>query len=505
MSLYNSIVKLCLSKNLIHVNQSLKYPQEIQFDVLNKLLKKAKNTKFGKEYNFAEIIKKGPKAFAEEVPLNQYEGLKPYIQEVANGAKDILWPGAPKWFAMSSGTTDDRSKYIPVTEDALQKCHFRGGVDVLAKHLSNFPDTTIFKGKSLVIGGSRQINRMGSDAFCGDLSAILISNLPQWVKMRRTPREEIALLESWEEKLEKMSQQIIKEDVTSVSGVPSWTLVLFKKILEITGKNDISEIWPNLTMFQHGGVEFTPYRAQYQKIISNPKMRYVETYNASEGFFAFQNDPNSLDMLLMLDLGIYYEFIDMEEFFDENRKAIPLSEVKTGVNYAIVISTNGGLWRYIIGDTVEFTSIRPYKIKITGRTKHFINAFGEELVMDNASKSIEYASRVTGADISNYTAAPVYMGDDNKGAHQWLIEFNVQPDDISKFAQALDFKLKQVNSDYEAKRFKDLSLQAPQIIIARPGLFSDWLKSKGKLGGQNKVPRLSNKRDLIDQLLKLNN
>ncbi|MBR4215145.1 MAG: GH3 auxin-responsive promoter family protein, partial [Bacteroidales bacterium] len=331
-----------------------------------------------------------------------------------------------------------------------------------------------------------------------------ISNLPYWVRKRRTPGLDIALMENWDEKLLKMAQVVAKENVTSISGVPSWTLVLFRKILEITGKNNISEVWPNLNLFMHGGVSFKPYRAQYEKLIPNNNITYLETYNASEGFFAFQNEQDKDDMLLMLDYGIYYEFIPMSEFDSPNRKAIPLCDVKTGINYAMVISTNGGLWRYIIGDTVEFTSVRPYKIHITGRTKHFINAFGEELVEDNASRAIRLASNATGADVKDYTAAPVYMQTQKRGCHQWLIEFNIMPNDLDTFANILDNELKRLNSDYDAKRYKDLSLTAPEITLARQNLFDDWLRSKGRIGGQNKIPRLENNRDLIEQLLAMN-
>ena len=405
---------------------------------------------------------------------------------------------------MSSGTTDDRSKYIPITTDSLHKCHFNGGRDVVSVYLKDFPKTNLFSGKTLAIGGSRQINRLGEGSFCGDLSAVLISNLPYWVRKRRTPGLEIALMENWDEKLEKMAQVVSKENVTSISGVPSWTLVLFRKILEITGKNNISEVWPNLSLFMHGGVSFKPYRAQYEKLIPNSNITYLETYNASEGFFAFQNEQDKDDMLLMLDYGIYYEFIPMTEFDSPYRKAIPLCDVKTGVNYAMVISTNGGLWRYIIGDTVEFTSVRPYKIHITGRTKHFINAFGEELVEDNASRAIRLACNATGADIKDYTAAPVYMQTQKRGCHQWLIEFNIMPNDMDTFGNILDNELKRLNSDYDAKRYKDISLTAPEITIARQNLFDDWLRSKGRIGGQNKIPRLENNRSIIDELLKMN-
>ena len=504
MSLTNTFISLFLRHNFNRVELYKKYPDETQFKMFNTLIKKALKTEFGRQYGFDEILKNGPSEFSKRVPVNPYENLKPYIERVAKGEQNILWPQKTGWFAMSSGTTDDRSKYIPITKDSLKKCHFDGGQDVLSVYLKQFPNTTAFSGKALAIGGSRQVNRLGKEIFCGDLSAVLISNLPSWVRKRRTPDIEIALMENWDKKIEAMAQAVSKEDVTSISGVPSWTLVLMRKILEITGKENISQVWPNLNLFMHGGVSFKPYRSQYEKLIPSEKMVYLETYNASEGFFAFQNEQDKDDMLLMLDNGIYYEFIPMSEFYNPDRNAIPLCEVKTGINYAIVITTNGGLWRYIIGDTVEFTSVRPYKIKITGRTKHFINAFGEELIEDNAARAIRAASNVTGADIKDYTAAPVYMETDKRGRHQWLIEFNIPPNDMNVFVKTLDFELKKLNSDYDAKRYKDISLTEPEITVARENLFEDWLRKKGRIGGQNKIPRLENNRDIIDEMLEMN-
>ena len=368
MSFTNTLISLFLRRNYNRVELYKKYPDETQFKMFNTLIKKALKTEFGKQYGFDAVLKNGPAEFADRVPLNPYENLKPYIGRVAKGGQNILWPDKTQWFAMSSGTTDDRSKYIPITRESLKKCHFDGGQDVLSVYLKQFPNTTAFSGKALAIGGSRQVNKLGDGIFCGDLSAVLISNLPSWVRKRRTPDIEIALMENWDKKIEAMAQAVSREDVTSISGVPSWTLVLMRKILEITGKENISQVWPNLNLFMHGGVSFKPYRSQYEKLIPSGKMVYLETYNASEGFFAFQNEQDKDDMLLMLDNGIYYEFIPMSDFYSPDRKAVPLCDVKTGVNYAIVITTNGGLWRYIIGDTVEFTSVRPYKIKITGRT-----------------------------------------------------------------------------------------------------------------------------------------
>ncbi len=504
MPLLNSIFSRFSTKRINQIELFRKYPVNVQRDVFFKLLERSKNTYWGKKYNYKNI--KTFEEFKKYVPLQSYESLKPYIDRIQKGEKKILWDGEVKWFSKSSGTTSDKSKFIPVSKEALEDCHFRGGKDVLALYNVINPNTQIFKGfgKGLVIGGSQQINKFNNEMYYGDLSAVLIENLPFWVHFIRTPNISIALMDEWEEKIEQMAHATIKENVTNISGVPSWTLVLIKRILEITGKNNLTEVWPNLELFIHGGVSFTPYRKYFQELIPSDKMNYVETYNASEGFFAVQDNPNTDDMLLMLDLGIFYEFIPMEEIDKDSPKTLQLEEVEVGKNYAIVISTNGGLWRYVIGDTIKFTSKFPFKIKITGRTKHFINAFGEELIIDNAEKALQQACDLTKAVIREYTAAPIYMSNENKGGHEWIIEFEKVPDDLKHFTELLDRGLKAQNSDYEAKRYKSLSLQMPKVHIAKKNLFYDWLKNKGKLGGQHKVPRLANKRDYIDELLDMN-
>jgi hypothetical protein len=422
-----------------------------------------------------------------------------------SGKPDVLWPGEVRWFAKSSGTTGDKSKFIPVTKDNLEDCHFRGGKDTLALWMDNNPDSGIFLGKSLVVGGSLQVSDMNSEAYFGDLSAVLLQNMPSIAHWLRTPDLSIALMDEWEEKLEKMAEHTIRENVTSLAGVPSWTLILLKKVLEQTGKDNIADVWPNLEVFMHGGVNFTPYRDQYMSIIHSASMKYMETYNASEGFFGIQDDPDSSDMMLMLDYDIYFEFSPAEEIGTGNEKALPLRDVETNRNYAMVISTSSGLWRYLIGDTIRFSSLKPVKFKITGRTKHFINAFGEELIIDNAESALSKACQGTGAAITDYTAAPVYMSEGSSARHQWLIEFSKPPENPGFFTELLDNALKAVNSDYEAKRYRNIALLAPEVIILRNGTFYNWLKQKGKLGGQHKVPRLSNDRSIADEILEINN
>ena len=421
------------------------------------------------------------------------------------GEKNLLWPGETKWFAKSSGTTHDKSKFIPVSKDSIEGVHIRGGRDVLALYLKNYPESGILSGKSLTLGGSHKVNNFNNNSYYGDLSAIIIENIPFWTEFYRTPSTQISLLEEFEEKIEKIIEHSLSENVTSFAGVPSWYLVLLKRVLEVTGKSNILEVWPNLEVFTHGGVKFDPYREQYEKLIPGKQMHYMETYNASEGFFGIQDEPDKKDMLLMLDYGIYYEFIPMEEFRSNNYPVVvSLQKVEIGKNYAMVITTNGGLWRYVIGDTIRFTSKVPFKFIITGRTKHFINAFGEELIIDNAEKAFEIACERTGAIISEYTGGPIYMKDNQKGAHEWVIEFEKFPNDLDHFISLFDGALKTINSDYEAKRHKSLSLEMPHIVLAHKGLFYEWMKRRGKMGGQNKIPRLSNDRQYLDELIELN-
>jgi len=498
MPLIKGIVSWLTIKRMNEIELFRKYPWNVQYDQLNYLLKTAKDTEWGLKYNFKEIT--SHKEFADAVPLQEYNDIKPYVDHLREGEKDLLWPGEVKWFAKSSGTTNDKSKFIPVTQEALDDCHFRGGKDVMFYYEYQYPENRIFKGKGLIIGGSHKINNFNNDSYFGDLSAILIENMPFYADFLRTPKTSIALMDNWEEKLEQMAHATINENVTSISGVPSWTMVLIKRILEITGKSNLLEVWPNLELFIHGGVNFAPYAAQYKRLIPSDNMHYLETYNASEGFFGIQDNPHDKSMLLMLDYGIFYEFIPMSEFGKPNAKALTIKEVETGVNYALVISTNGGLWRYIIGDTVKFTQTYPHCFIITGRTRHFINAFGEELIVENAEKALKIACEKTGALINEYTAAPIYMNLNNQGAHEWLIEFEKQPEDLKYFTYILDDALKSVNSDYEAKRFNNYTLNMPIVRSVEKGTFYNWLDKKNKLGGQHKIPRLSNDRIYIDEI-----
>ena len=505
MGLINKIVSKVTSKRLQQIDFYRKNPEEVQNNVLFDLINKAQNTEFGIEHNFSNIVKnKSLSDFRKNIPLSHYEDLQPYVDRIIKGERNLLWQGENKWFAVSSGTTSSKSKYIPISKDSLELCHFRGGRDIMAMYSAMFPETDVFKGRILAVGGSQQVNSFGSKQYYGDLSAVLLENMPLWLKFLRTPSHSTVLMSEWEEKIEKMAKETIKTRVTNISGVPSWTLVLLKRILEITGKNNLIDVWPNLELFVHGGVSFTPYRNEYKKIIQSSSMNYLEIYNASEGFFAIQDDLKDPGMLLTLDNGVFYEFIPPENILDENPKSYTVEDVEIGKNYAIVISTNAGLWRYVIGDTVKFTSKHPHKIVITGRIKHFINAFGEELIIDNAENALKIACDKTGATIKEYTAAPIFMKENSTGGHEWLIEFNQKPDNFENFCKILDDSLKAVNSDYEAKRHKNMALQTPVIHIAKDGVFYKWLAGRGKLGGQNKIPRLANNRDYIEPLLELN-
>lgn len=502
MPVINSIVKWVNFKRNYQIDLFKKHPLEVQYEVLFELLNKASNTEFGLAHNFKGI--RSMKEFREQVPIQGYEDIKPTVERMMLGEKNLLWPGETKWFAKSSGTTNDKSKFIPVSKDSLEDVHIRGGRDVLAIYLKNYPNSGVLSGKALTLGGSHKVHNYNNNCYYGDLSAILIENIPFWTDFYRTPSTEISLLEEFQEKIEKIILYSIDENVTSFAGVPSWYLVLLKKVLEVTGKNNILEVWPNLEVFTHGGVKFEPYREQYEKLIPSADMHYVETYNASEGFFGIQDEPEQKDMLLMLDYGIYYEFIPMDEFRSNRLNAIALEDIEIGKDYAMVITTNGGLWRYMIGDTICFTCKNPFKFVITGRTKHFINAFGEEVIIDNAEKAFHIACERTGAIISEFTGGPIYMKSNQKGAHEWIIEFEKEPNDLDHFILLFDGALKTINSDYEAKRHKNLSLELPHLVVAKKGLFLEWMKIRGKVGGQNKIPRLSNDRQYLDPLLELN-
>lgn len=502
MNLTSIVNKLYFQPRRRELERYINKGEEMQHEILQYLVKRGKDTEYGRKYLFSTINNYND--FAQNIPLNTYEELKGYIDRMRHGERNILWPGQVKWYAKSSGTTNDKSKFIPITHEGLQNVHYQGGKDVLTYYLSNNPNSKLFSGKGLILGGSHSPNYNFSNSLVGDLSAILIENINPLANLVRVPSKEVALLSDFEVKRDRMAKEVISQNVTNISGVPSWMLSVLLRVMELSGKKHLQEVWPNLEVFFHGGISFTPYREQYEQLISKQDMQYMETYNASEGFFGIQDDPNDKSMSLMLDYGVYYEFLPMDEFESEKPNIVPLEGVEIGRNYAIIISTVCGLWRYEIGDTIQFTSLRPYKFVITGRTKYFINAFGEELIMDNAEKGIEAACKATGAQISDYTAAPIFMDSNAKCRHQWLIEFTKMPNSISDFERILDSKLQEINSDYEAKRFHDVTLQQLEVVVARKNLFNDWLKLKGKLGGQHKIPRLSNSRKNIDQMLAMN-
>lgn len=497
------IISKVFDSRLKEIDLYASRPGDIQHRVLTRLLGQAANTEWGKKYDYKTI--RNYDTFKDRLPVQTYDEVKPYVERLRAGEQNLLWPSEIRWFAKSSGTTNDKSKFLPVSKEALQDIHYRGGKDAAALYFRINPESRFFSGKGLILGGSLSPNLNSNHSMVGDLSAILIQNVSPAINFIRVPSKKIALMDEWESKIEAITNSTINVDVTNLSGVPSWYLVLIKRILAKTGKQSLEEVWPNLEVFFHGGVAFTPYREQYKQVIHKPDMHYVETYNASEGYFGTQNDPSDPAMLLMIDYGIFYEFMPLEEVGKEHPRTYCLEEVELNKNYALIISTSCGLWRYMIGDTVKFTSKNPYKFVITGRTKHFINAFGEELIVDNAEQGLIKACAATGAQVSEYSAAPVFMDEQAKCRHQWLIEFAKMPDSIEKFAAILDATLKEVNSDYEAKRWKDIALQPLEVITARKGLFHEWLAKKGKLGGQHKVPRLSNNREYIEDMLALNN
>lgn len=477
-------------------------PVAAQREVLQDLVTTAQYTQFGHQYNFEKLF--NIRDFKSTVPVREYDDFKPYIERMMLGEENILWPTPVKWFAKSSGTTSDRSKFIPVSEESLKDGHYKASKDVLTLYYNNFPASDLLTGKGLVIGGSHTVNQLNDEIQFGDLSAVLMQNAPFWSNWIRTPDLSIALLDEWENKIEKLAESTIKENVTSISGVPTWSLVLFRRILELTGKKTMSEVWPQMELYLHGGVSFVPYREQFEQIIGK-SINYLEMYNASEGFFAAQDKPGEDGMLLFADHGTFYEFMPTEEYGKPYPKTVGLNKVVTGKNYAVIISTNGGLWRYIVGDTIQFTSLEPYRVKVSGRLKHFINAFGEELIVDNTDKAIAQACEQTGAVVNEYTAAPIYFSHSDNGAHEWLIEFEKDPANLNDFVYELDTALKNLNSDYEAKRHRNITLRLPFVHPVPKGTFHEWMRSKGKLGGQHKVPRLSNDRDYVEEILRFKN
>lgn len=503
MSLTNIAEKLFFRARQHELERHFNDAEAMQAEVLDYLVARGKNTEYGRNHLFGTI--KGYEDFAQNIPVNTYEELKEDIDRMRHGESNVLWPGQVKWYAKSSGTTNDKSKFIPVSADGLKQIHYQGGKDVVAFYLENNPASRVLDGKALILGGSHSPNYNLTDSLVGDLSAILIENINPLANLIRVPKKQTALLSDFEVKRDRIAHETLRSNVTNLSGVPSWMLSVLVRVMELSGKQHLEEVWPNIEVFFHGGIAFTPYREQYKKLITKSSMHYMETYNASEGFFGIQNELSDPAMLLMLDYGVFYEFIPMDEYGSDNPTVVPLAGVEVGKNYAMVISTSCGLWRYVIGDTVSFTSKNPYKFVITGRTKYFINAFGEEVIMDNAEKSLDAACKQTGAEVLEYTAAPVFMDDKARCRHQWLIEFSKEPADMNEFAYLLDAKLQSINSDYEAKRFHDITLQQLEVVKAKPGLFSEWLKKKGKLGGQHKIPRLSNSRKNIDELLEMNN
>lgn len=500
--LFNSIASWLLKKRFHQIELFVKYPGEVQQEVLMQLLSFASDTEMGKKYGFDGIL--SYETFKNRVPITSYEEIEPAIERTRKGEQNIFWPTNIKWFAKSSGTTNAKSKFIPVSSEALEDCHYKSGKDLLCLYLNNNENSQLFTGKSLRLGGSKELYK-DNDTFFGDLSAILIDNMPFWAELSSTPSNRVSLMSEWETKLKAIIQESTQENVTSLAGVPSWMLVLLNNVIEETGKDHLFQVWENLEVYFHGGVNFNPYKDQFKKLLPRKSFNYYEVYNASEGFFAIQDRNNSDELLLMLDYGIFYEFIPMDNYGLPEQKVVPLWEVEKDKNYAIVITTNAGLWRYRIGDTLRFTSIIPYRIKITGRTKHHINVFGEELIIENAEEALRSICIKTEAQIKDYTAGPIFMEGKEKGGHEWIIEFRKPPENIAYFIELLDNALKSLNSDYEAKRYNNTTLRMPKVHVARENLFYDWLKSKDKLGGQHKIPRLSNKREYVDELLRMNN
>ena len=498
MGLANFVIKKFIKKRIPQIKRFNNYPHDVQHEQFRHLIRRAQDTEWGKKYEYSSITE--IEQFKDRVPVSDYDDLKPLINRMINGEQNILWPSRINWFAQSSGTTSDKSKFLPISKEGLRKCHFQGSYDLIALYAHNNPATKLFDGKSLIMGGSHQVSKMNNNAYCGDVSAVMMQNMSYIASFFRTPDLSTSLMANWEEKIEKMAWETIEQNVTNIAGVPTWTLVLIKRLFEIKGKNNLLDIWPNLELYIHGGVNFKPYYEEFKKLIPSNDMCYLEAYNASEGFFSLQDQLFADEMLLMLDYGIFYEFCPLGELEKDQPKTYQLHEVETDVNYALIISTNCGLWRYKVGDTVKFTSLNPFRIQVSGRIKHFINAFGEEVMIHNTENAIAQACHETGATVKEYSVAPIYLSESSKGGHEWLIEFEEEPEELEQFRQILDRALQNSNSDYEAKRYKNLALQLPVIHPMPKGTFYNWLKSKGKLGGQHKVPRLANDRQYVEEI-----
>lgn len=503
MNLFSNLVSTYLKLRLSKIRHYTEHPHEVQEELLRQLLAMAAGTEFGRKHGFEGI---GDRAgFAANVPVTDYEAFRPWIDRTIGGEKNLIWPSDIRWFAKSSGTTSGRSKFIPVSRESLETCHLRGPRDLMCLYAHNNPGTRVFSGKSLILGGSQKLSTENNDVHIGDVSAVMMMNQPPLATLLRTPPLSVALLDDWEEKIDRMARTTPAQHITLLAGVPTWTLVLGRRILEITGKEHLGQVWPGLELYVHGGVNFEPYRSLFEALIPDRQCRFYQTYNASEGFFAFQSGNDDQDMLLALNNGVYYEFIPRGHYDDEDPPVLGLEDIRAGEQYALVITTNAGLWRYKPGDTVQVTSVNPYRIRVSGRTKQFVNAFGEEVIVENADEAVRRACLDTGALLRDYTMAPVYFGKEGaRGAHQWLLEFERSPENIAAFTAALDRALQGLNSDYEAKRTAGLALDMPEVVPVREGLFSDWLKRHGKLGGQHKVPRLSNDRKLVEELLAMN-
>ena len=496
--IFNSVASFFLKRRISQIELFKDYPIEVQQEVLRKMIVYSIDTEIGKKYDFKTI--RHYNDFRERLPTVTYEEIYEDIERNRKGEQNIFWRTPIKWFAKSSGTTNAKSKFIPISYESLEDCHYKAGKDMLSLYFNNNVNSQLLVGKCLRLGGSREIYE-NNDSYYGDLSAIMIDNLPFWAELSSTPSSKTSLIPEWEDKVKAIIKESMNQKVTSFAGVPSWMLSLLQQVIDKTGKDNILEIWQDAEVYFHGGVSFEPYRNLYNKLFPSKDFKYFEIFNASEGFFAIQDQNSSTELLLMLDYGIFYEFIPVNGTESE---IVSLADVRLNTNYEMVITTNSGLWRYKIGDTIKFTCLNPYRVKVTGRTKHFINVFGEELVVENAEMALSKTTELTKSEISNYTVGPIFMSDKTKGSHEWIIEFSKEPDDMNKFTEILDLSLQSLNSDYEAKRYKDSTLEMPKIIKGRKNLFYDWLRSRNKLGGQNKIPRLSNSREYVEELLGIN-